>query len=76
MVARRQRRQGSMPEIDEHGIPNMEGVDTSSSEDPAVFWGPNWKAELDEAIKEGEQSQRTVYGTLDEFFAALHSDEP
>lgn len=56
MVAKRQRRPRHVPEIDEHGIPTMDGVDTSGSEDPAAFWGPNWKAELDEAIKGGNRA--------------------
>lgn len=73
MVARRKRRRE--PELDEHGFPIMKGVDMSMSEDPAIFWGPNWEQELEEAIAEAKQGGRKIYYTLEEFFAALHDEE-
>ena len=45
-----------------------------TDEDPAVFWGPDWKKELEEAGAERKAAPRRVYYTLDEFFASLEKN--
>jgi hypothetical protein len=45
-----------------------------SDEDPAVFWGPNWRQDLKEAEAELAARPRQVYHTLDAFFASLEDD--
>jgi hypothetical protein len=73
MVARRQRQKRQIKGT-ETGIPDlasMPGVDTSYAEDPAIFWGPTWKEDLEESLAVLEKSPRKVYYSLEEFFAAL-----
>jgi hypothetical protein len=71
MVAKRQRHQRPIPELDEYGMPPMKGVDTSASEDPAVFWGPNWKAELDESLADVEAGRVRRFSSDEEFLSYL-----
>jgi hypothetical protein len=74
MVARRQRQKRQI-KLTESGIPDlasMPGVDTSCSEDPAIFWGPNWKEELEESLARLEESPHQIYYSLEEFLDALH----
>jgi hypothetical protein len=40
-------------------------------EDPALFWGPDWKEKLDEALADVEAGRITRFESEEEFFAAL-----
>jgi len=42
-----------------------------NDEDPAKFWGPDWKAKLDEALADVEAGRVTRAESEEEFFAAL-----
>jgi hypothetical protein len=42
-----------------------------SDEDPALFWGPDWKQALEEAEKEMKSGPRRIFFSEEEFFAAL-----
>jgi hypothetical protein len=72
MVARRR----GTPEPDEPAstlppaLANLE----ESDEDPALFWGPNWKKELDEAIKEVAEGRGDIFYSEEEFLQALEAD--
>ncbi|MBI2760508.1 MAG: hypothetical protein HYX51_03670 [Chloroflexi bacterium] len=67
----RRRRQIKMTEAGIPDLASMPGVDTSYSEDPAIFWGPTWKEDLEESLARLETTPRKVYYSLEEFFAAL-----
>ena len=42
-----------------------------TDEDPALFWGPDWREMVREADAELAAGPSEVYYTLDDFFAAL-----
>ena len=69
MVTRRKR--GTVPMRD--GIPVMEGVDMNPTEDPADFWGPNWKAEMEEAERNIANGNVRHFDSTEEFLAALRA---
>jgi hypothetical protein len=57
-------------------ISEMEGVDLSESEDPAVFWGANWKAEMEKALAQVEAGQTTRFDNFEAFIAHLEQIPP
>jgi bifunctional DNA-binding transcriptional regulator/antitoxin component of YhaV-PrlF toxin-antitoxin module len=42
-------------------------------EDPALFWGPNWREELEEAFADEAAGRTTRYWSDEEFLASLES---
>ena len=73
MVARRRAKRGEQTEW-ERAKAMLDAL-PPSDEDPAIFWGPNWKQEMDETQTEYEAGPKRVYYTLDEFFASLTDNE-
>jgi hypothetical protein len=74
MVARRQRQQRQI-KLTESGIPDlasMPGVDTSCSEDPAMFWGPNWKEDLEKALAQADAGEGTFFDSTGAFRTFLN----
>lgn len=45
-----------------------------SDEDPALYWGPDWKEQLEEARAEAAEGQGDTYYSAEEFLMALEND--
>ena len=69
MVAKRKKRR-TFANADEAARAALAAVPVTD-EDPAVFWGPDWKGQLEEAEADRQTGPRKVYYSLDEFFASL-----
>jgi hypothetical protein len=72
MVARR--RQGSSPDEPAAKLPAGLRDLPESDEDPALFWGPDWKEKLDEALADAETGRGETFYSDEEFLAALEAD--
>jgi hypothetical protein len=69
MVAKRRRRR--MFQTEDEAARAALAAAPVSDDDPALFWGADWRKTLAEAEAELTAGPRTIYYTLDEFFAAL-----
>lgn len=69
MVANRRKRRTFKTE-DEAARAALAAV-AVSDEDPALFWGPDWKEQLEEAEAELKAGPRRIFYSDEEFFAAL-----
>lgn len=45
-----------------------------SDEDPAVFWGPDWRERLEESIRQVEAGECTFYESDEAFLRSLAED--
>ena len=72
MVARRRRHLPS-EDVARELPPALRNI-PESEEDPALFWGPDWKERLDEALADAEAGRGETFYSDKEFFAALEAD--
>jgi hypothetical protein len=73
VVARRRPKRAKQTEYER--VKAMLDALPPSDEDPALYWGPNWKEELERDRAEYEAGPKRVYYTLDEFIASLTNDD-
>ena len=72
MVARRSRRRTFATEA-EAAKAAFAAVPVSD-EDPADFWGPDWKEKLEEARADVDAGRGDYFDNLDDFLAALEAE--
>jgi len=69
MVARRRTKHGKQTEYER--VKAMLDALPLSDEDPAIFWGPNWKEDLQEAEEDIAAGRVERFYSDEEFLAAL-----
>ena len=72
MVARR--RGQPSPEDPASALPPALASLEESDEDPALFWGPDWKEQLEAACAEAAEGRGDTFYSEEEFLKALESD--
>ena len=72
MVARRQGQPA--PDDPAAALPPALANLEESDEDPALFWGPDWKEHLEEALAEAAKGRGDTFYSEEEFLKALESD--
>lgn len=72
MVARR--RGPPAPDDPASALPPALANLEESDEDPALFWGPDWKEQLEEARAEAVEGQGDTFYSEEEFLTALESE--
>jgi hypothetical protein len=63
-----------MPPDDDSELPPASRGLPESDEDPAEFWGPDWKEKLDHARADAAAGRGDLFLSDEEFLAALEAD--
>ena len=72
MVARRQGQPA--PDDPAAALPPALANLEESDEDPALFWGTDWKEQLEEARTEAAEGRGDIFYSEEEFLMALEND--